>query len=531
MNTKDTETVGLKTILVKYLLHWKWFVAAFVLSAIFAALYLALTPRTYAIRASVQIQENTESGGGGIALGEAAGLMKSFGFGGGGAGSINMDDEIMILESNTLFRRMVLALGLNVEYAKPYSFHLLYNPPLRLTTDSHTSLTLDETITFKVSVDQGRVEVKASSLSMGKKAFAFTSLPAVMALPAGEFTLDYASGVEKMTSGKLNIKCRPASWVAEDLMSDFLIEDVSKSSNVVEFSCSDHEKQRGIDKLNMLITQYNIVSGDYRQKDADKTVAYLDKRIDSVTYSLKVIESGIAQYKNTNQLLTIEQDAGLYLDQMKEFQTRLIELEAQSYIIRMVQDFVSNPENRYSLIPPLFTQEGEKGSPITTYNEVLIERSRVIQNSNLNNPMVKNLTAQADKLRESVALSITNAQKGLEASTKEIKQKEAAIYSKIHHFPAVERDFTELKRQQEIFQAVYLVLLQKREDTAMKSGLNKDKARMIDEAFIEKKPLAPRKLYAAIGMLLFTLVAPVSLLIGKSILESLVDEYRRVKSS
>ncbi|MDR1980526.1 MAG: tyrosine protein kinase [Tannerellaceae bacterium] len=529
MDTQDTATLGLKTILVNYLLHWKLFTVAFVLSTILAVLYLMMTPRTYGMKAIVQIQDVTELGSGGsVALGEAAGLMKSFGFGGGSTGSINMDDEIMIFKSNALFCKMALELGLNVNYSRPYSFHLLYHPPLRLTTDQGTSLRLEEAIDFKVAVDDGRIVVKTKSASAGKKDFVFASLPAVISLGEGDFTLDYAPGAERMTSGKLNITYRPVNWVAEELAKNFLIEEVSKSSNMIEFACEDHEKQRGMDKLTTLIAQYNKVSSDYLKKDAGQTVSFLDQRIDSVTYALKTLESQIAQYKNRNHLLTVEHDAGLYLEQMKEFQSRLIELEAQSYIIRMVQDFIADPEHQYSLLPPLFLQEGDKGSPIASYNELLIERSRVIQNSNLSNPMVKNLTAQADKLRESVVLSISNAQKGMESSIKEIKKKEAAVYNKVNNFPAVERDFTELKRQQEIYQAVYLVLIQKREDTSMKAGLNKDKARLIDEAYVEKRPIAPRKLFAAIGILLFTLVVPVSLLLGKSTLKSLFDEYHRV---
>lgn len=64
-----------------------------------------------------------------------------------------------------------------------------------------------------------------------------------------------------------------------------------------------------------------------------------------------------------------------------------------------------------------------KGSALTSYNEVLLERARVIQNSSINNPLVGTLTEQADKLRGSVIETIGNAQKGMQRSIKDVKRR------------------------------------------------------------------------------------------------------------
>ena len=157
MEMKDNETIGLKTLIVNYLLHWKLFVGAFLFALIPACLYLIYYPRTYEIWASVQIQEDKEMGGGGFGLGEAAGLMKSFGLGGVGGGAINMDDELSALTSNQLIKEMVLELGLNVEYTKPFSFgyRLYKQSPFVMTTDSLTNARLDREVEFVVTAQNG----------------------------------------------------------------------------------------------------------------------------------------------------------------------------------------------------------------------------------------------------------------------------------------------------------------------------------------------------------------------------------------
>jgi capsular polysaccharide biosynthesis protein len=74
-------------------------------------------------------------------------------------------------------------------------------------------------------------------------------------------------------------------------------------------------------------------------------------------------------------------------------------------------------------------------------------------------------------------------------------------------------------------------LLQKREETALNHDLNREKAKILDAAFVKKKIVAPRKLYAAIGMILLTLVVPVGYLFGKEQSKALIKEYRKAVKS
>ncbi len=526
----DEETIGLKGIIVKYLLYWKLFVIAFIITLIPAILYIVLYPKTYEMMARIQVQEDKEMSGGSFGLGEASGLMKSIGLGGITSGSINIDDEISLLTSNALLKEMVIHLGINVEYVKPFSFYKLYeDSPYVLYTDSVTNNRLTEDILFKVRVKSGTINIKTESNAYGKKSFDFKSLPATISLPNGNFTLALSPANTTGNMEDMNITFRPAGWVAEDLAEEFLIEELSKTSNVIELSCSDYEKQRGVNMLNSLIDFYNQKSNDYKRKEATKTLAFLDARIDSVTSSLRFIEYDIADYKNKNRLTDIQFDVQFYVEQMRDIQLKLIELESQSHIIKAMDDFIKKPENKYSLVPVLLSQDGEKGSPIMAYNEILMERARVIQNSNMDNPLVGNLTERADQLRESVYLSISNAQNSIQLAIDDVKGKEKQLFSKMNSFPDQERDFIDLKRQQEIFQGVYLILLQKREETALNSGLDRVKAKVIDSAFVKSKPIAPRKLYAAIGMLVFTLIVPVIFIFCREQYGVLKKEYRKAK--
>lgn len=175
MEVKDNETIGLKSIIVRYLLHWKLFLGVFLFSIIPAVLYLIYYPRTYEMMARIQIQEDKDLGGGSFGLGEAAGLMKSFGLGSVSGGVVNIDDELMTLTSNKMLRDMVLKLGVNVDYCEPFSlgYRLYDESPLRMVADSATNARLAEAVEFSVFVKNGKAEVSAESVNMKRNILVF----------------------------------------------------------------------------------------------------------------------------------------------------------------------------------------------------------------------------------------------------------------------------------------------------------------------------------------------------------------------
>ena len=336
---------------------------------------------------------------------------------------------------------------------------------------------------------------------------------------------------EDLKEAKMEIPYRPASFVAEDLADEFLIEESSKTANVIELGCTDYERARGKDMLNTLIRYYNEEALSYQKSEATKTLAFLDGRIENLLRELATIEDKIEAYKTKVQLMDGEHDVQFYVEQMKDLQTKMIELEGQANVVDLMAAFVKDTANRYAMVPMLLTLDaGGEGNPLSDYNTILLERSRVIKNSSINNPLVGTLSKQADQLRVSVIKTITNTQEGLQASLKDIRSKVAMIYDKMGSYPVAERQYVELKRDQEITQGVYLLLLQKREETALVLGKMNEKAKVLDDAYVKSRPIGPRKLYAALAMMLLTIIIPVGFLCCKQMYIALKDEFLRQKS-
>lgn len=529
--TDNNEVIGLKHIIVYYLHHWKIFAIVFVISLIPALFYLLMFPKTYEMFSTVQIQDDKDlMSSGGMGLGEAAGIMKSFGIGGISSGGINIDDELNVLKSNDLLNKTVLQLGLNVEYHKPYSwaYKLYEDTPLKVVADSATFANVYEDITLQVKATKGNVRIKVEA-GKEKNKFNFNSLPATLKLKQGTFEIRYAEAVEaEKPNVDMEISIRPSRWVAEEILDNIVIEEYSKTSNVVEMTWQDHEKQRGLDLLKGIVENYNNRADDIKKREGTKALIFLNSRIDSITKDLGDIEETIAVYKTRNKLTNLEYDIQFYAEQMKDIQSRVIEIEAQTHVIDMMDNYVKDPANRYNVVPSLLSaQEGEKGSAVTLYNEALIERARLLQNSNEDNPLIGSMEDRISKLRSGVFLSISNARKGLDLTLNDLRSKEKLLLEKISSVPDQEREYIDYKRKQEILQGVYLILLQKREEIALSLGTNKLKGRVVEQAYVKKLPVGPRKLFAAIGVFIFTLLIPSGYLFGKEQLLTLIEAYKK----
>jgi uncharacterized protein involved in exopolysaccharide biosynthesis len=141
--------------------------------------------------------------------------------------------------------------------------------------------------------------------------------------------------------------------------------------------------------------------------------------------------------------------------------------------------------------------------------------------------MFQMANSRVEKLREAVNVMIDNSRKNYNESLAILKSKERQILSKMRTIPEKEYNYVNYRRNQEILQGIYLLLLQKRETIVLSLSENKDRARVIEPAFVMKQRVNPRKLYAAIGILILTLLLPIGYMISKDLIVSIKEEYNK----
>lgn len=519
----DKEVINLKDIIINYLRKWRYFVVAGFLSSVVALIYLVCYPRTYEIESKIRIQEDKSLGGSGIGLGEAAGIMRSFGLGGGSTGSVNLDDEWALLSSNQLLKEVVYDLGLDISYSHPYSFIDLYKrSPVKIIPDSTFRVSLDDEFRMKLNVENGRPMLEIKSLN---KKISFDSFPFSVDLPNGSiFFIDQ----HKEKNYSLNILISPGSWIAESLSERINIEEFSKNANTLELVYSDYDKERGSDILELIMCKFNIWTDKIKKEDSERALSFLDKRIDGILLQLSKVEYEIEKYKLRNKITDVEYDLQFYADAIKLLREKIVELDVQNHLIGLLDSFVKDTVNKYSLIPSLTSSssDSESKGAISTYNEALVAYDKMKYSTTVENPLSVVSESQLSKMRENAIVSIENSHKSIKYALGNLKKQESDIFEKMEHVPTYEREFVELRRQQEILQGVYLILLQKKEEVALSVGKEQIRGLVIDKPYVKYKTIAPRKLYAGFFILIFTILMPIVFLFIKDRIKELIDAYK-----
>ena len=82
------------------------------------------------------------------------------------------------------------------------------------------------------------------------------------------------------------------------------------------------------------------------------------------------------------------------------------------------------------------------------------------------------------------------------------------IRSRIEKVPSQERGFRDISRQQQIVEALYLFLLQKREENEIKAAATPENIKVIDFAYDSKIPVSPKKNIVLLGAIILGIIVP-----------------------
>lgn len=498
-------------LVVSYVKHWKLFVLSFVICVGLAGAYILVKNPEFRINANILIKEDSKSGMSGL----ASSMMKTgIPFGdvlsvGGSA----VDDEIEIINSYSILRETVKDLGLNVSCSSGLIKKTNYyqDSPLRITpANPDMPDTLRYTIEMKVTVDkQENVKVKAyydgDLIGSVKSQF-----PAKLTTVFGDFLIEKTKFYDGDKNRKFKVYYSGYGSSTEALMRNVEISIASKKANVVNLFIDDEIPDRGKDILNSIIKNYNLYGIDEKNVTAVRTAEFLQQRIDLIAEDLSAVESEVEKYKEDNQLTDIGSEARIILEKSSYFKERLISAETQFSVISIIEDFLQAPENRYAVVPmSLGIDEESAVGSLLAYNKLLMERLKLLRSTNPGNPIIESMNEQVDATRQSVLMTIQSIKRGIEYARNDLREQEKTFNDRIKGMPKQQREYIAIKRQQEIKQALYLYLLQQQEDNALKLAMENPKAQIIDNAYVNSRPVKPMKKLIAAAALLFTIILPI----------------------
>lgn len=516
LGEQSEEQVNIQELLFRYLIHWPWFVVSIIICIACAWGYLRLTTPIYNISATVLIKDEKKGGGASMSSD-----LEKMGLEGFISSSSNVDNEIEVLRSKSLAREVVNNLGLFVTYMDEDEF-----PSKEL---YHTSPVLVSLTHQEADKLPGRMEINmilqptgvlGVQITVGEKEYRkqFDKLPAVFPTDEGTIAFfannDTLSAVcpenitkERHITAFIN---RPFS-VLKEYVSSLSIAPTSKTTSVVVISLENTNTRRGRDYINKLLEMYNINANNDKNEVAQKTAEFIDERIGIISKELGSTEQDLENFKRSAGITDLSSEAQIALTGNAEYEKKRVENQTQINLVMDLQRYMKG--NEYEVLPSnIGLQDAASAGAIDRYNQMLVERKRLLRTSTENNPTIINLDTSIRAMRTNVQATLDATLKGLQI-TKEDLAREASRYSRrINDAPTQERQFVSIARQQEIKSGLYLMLLQKREENAITLAATANNAKIIDEALADDNPISPKKMLVYLAALVLGVGLPVGVI-------------------
>lgn len=516
LGEQSEEQVNIQELLFRYLIHWPWFVVSIIICIACAWGYLRLTTPIYNISATVLIKDEKKGGGASMSSD-----LEKMGLEGFISSSSNVDNEIEVLRSKSLAREVVNNLGLFVTYMDEDEF-----PSKEL---YHTSPVLVSLTHQEADKLPGRMEINmilqptgvlGVQITVGEKEYRkqFDKLPAVFPTDEGTVAFfannDTLSAVcpenitkERHITAFIN---RPFS-VLKEYVNSLSIAPTSKTTSVVVISLENTNTRRGRDYINKLLEMYNINANNDKNEVAQKTAEFIDERIGIISKELGSTEQDLENFKRSAGITDLSSEAQIALTGNAEYEKKRVENQTQINLVMDLQRYMKG--NEYEVLPSnIGLQDAASVGAIDRYNQMLVERKRLLRTSTENNPTIINLDTSIRAMRTNVQATLDATLKGLQI-TKEDLAREASRYSRrINDAPTQERQFVSIARQQKIKSGLYLMLLQKREENAITLAATANNAKIIDEALADDNPISPKKTIVYLAALVLGVGLPVGVI-------------------
>lgn len=528
MNNKPslhTETPSESTTSIKLiptiLRYWWLFLLSFVICFGLLFLYLRITPSSYLIVSTIMVEDDPFISFVGGGSSKSNSMLKSV-----MGGDANVYNEIEILGSESMVAKTIGELGINCRYYEKTGFLKKKDhygtSPIVVEAPKEVFDTLSVSLPFKIKVHANGtadITVKKSFFKNYAK-LEGVQLPATVKTPYGLFVVKPTKYFTPNHEYAITASVAGVIPAALSLQEDMTVDQKAKKTDLIYIDVVDSEVKRGRDFLTTLVRLYNERGLADKDKQGMATAKFIDDRLSLIYKNLMGSEAEIEAYKKAHNMVDPFLKAKTAIAKEESSEAALVALETQYRISGMIKSFITDPANRLSLIP--FETDSTSASMVRAYNALITQRQHLAHSAKADNPALVQLDQQLNAMRENMIGSVNNALGALKIKIEQAKSVLGEGQSGVNDFASAERDTRNLYRDQAIQNELYLFLLQKREENALKMAAAQPKGKTVDAAFAGEKPVKPKKAIALLIALIFAIALPVVWIYTKLLLDNKV---------
>jgi tyrosine-protein kinase Etk/Wzc len=491
----EKETFNINEYVRRYMRYWYLFPVFLVTVLVATFFYLQITQPVFVSKTTLLIKDENKGFGG--SQGDIMEELTQF------SGNKLVENEIEILKSQTLMEQVIKDLKLDVAYSTKEGLRtvdIYKRSPIEIIPEIITPYGLAEPLYIHMR------DSSHFSFNDESKVYTFNQ----------RFNNKWGAFIVKKGVNSdfkdIIVTFFDSKRLVVNMAQRLSLQQPNLKSTVLELIFEDVSKQRGKDVLNKLLDVYVQSSLSDKNTEASNTLKFIETRLGLITGELGDVEKDVEVYKTSKGLTDISAESQLFLENIKENDSKLNEINTQIKILESVDQYIQNAGAGAPAPATYMINDPVLVSLLTKYNELDLQRERYARTTQANNPLLETINTQLSQTRQGIRENVQNLKRGMAVTKQNLEGINTRFSAGLRTIPQKEREYVGIKRQQTIKENLYLYLLQKREETALAYASTVTDSRLIDAPISSFIPIKPKRAVIWLGALLTGLILPILLI-------------------
>ena len=490
IQNEQSDLFQIKDFLFICLEHWKWFVVSVVLCLMFAFFYIVVKQPIYERNASLMIKDDIAGGSSFMSEANTFADMGLFSM------KSNVHNELICIQSPALILDVVKRLNLDMNYVEKgiISKRTLYGNTLPVSVKI-VGLNDRDGCSFTMNVLGNKVTLSEFHLNEAEFNETITAnIGDSISTPIGKIILIPGTVVDVEHQREIFVSRSSLISAINGCSSKFSAAIADKQSSVINLTYKDVSLQRAEDFLNTLIAVYNENWIRDKNQIALSTSRFINERLTVIEKELSDVDGAISEFKSKNLITDVNAISNMYISRSEAANSQLLDLNNQLYIAKYIKNFLASKGDVLELLPAITgISSGTIENQIAEYNTKLLQRNSILANSSELNPIVVDYNNSLKLMQDAILVSIDNQISAIEAQIKGYKDSDAKNRDQIASNPTHAQVLISIEREQKVKEALYIYLLQKREENQLSQAFTAYNTRIITPPMGGNIPISPVK--------------------------------------
>ena len=327
---KEEEKIDLRSIAYRYIRNWYLFVIFLLLAFVSAFFYLVYSRPVYEVSSVVLIKDDKKGLGGNDFLKD----LEMMG------GNKIVENEMEVFKSRSLMKKVVESLRLNVIYTKkanPVDVDLYGKSPIWMQIEQMKKPVYNQKFIVRL-LNHAKFEILIEDKVAGEYSFGQVVYQPLL----GKFRV-FSNNTILKNNEDIDVQFANIDGIIQGNLGKLDVSLLNQKSTVIKLSYQETSPNRGKDILRKLHEAYILASLGDKNTEASNTLRFIDERLGLISNELTVVEKDVELYKSAAGFTDISSESNLFLEKVKETDSKLNEVGIQVKVLEGVEKFLNTP--------------------------------------------------------------------------------------------------------------------------------------------------------------------------------------------